>query len=78
MRRLASGDLETSIDGEQRRDEIGDMARALGVFKENAQEKVRIESASEQERAAAEAERQRNELEKQEIDRQIQFAVVHG
>ncbi len=30
---------------------------------------------SEQERAAAEAERQRNELEKQEIDRQIQFAV---
>lgn len=75
MRRLASGDLDTSIDGEQRRDEIGDMARALGIFKENAQEKVRIETASEQERAAADEERRRNELEKQEADRQIQFAV---
>lgn len=75
MRKLASGDLETSIDGESRGDEIGDMARALGIFKENAQAKVRIEAASEQERAAAEEERRRNEQEKQEIDRQIQFAV---
>ena len=76
MRRLAAGDLETSFDGESRRDEIGDMARALGIFKENAQAKVRIEAASEQERLAAEAERQKNEQEKQDIDRQIQFAVT--
>jgi methyl-accepting chemotaxis protein len=76
MRRLAAGDLETAFDGEGRRDEIGDMARALGIFKENAQEKVRIEAASEEERAAAEAERLKNEQEKQEIDRQIQFAVT--
>jgi methyl-accepting chemotaxis protein len=75
MRRLAAGDLETAIEGEARRDEIGDMARALGIFKENAQEKVRIEAMSEQERAAADAEREGNEREKQEIDRQIQFAV---
>jgi methyl-accepting chemotaxis protein len=76
MRRLAAGDLNTAFDGETRRDEIGDMARALGIFKENAQEKVRIEAASEQERAAAEAERLKNEQEKQDIDRQIQFAVT--
>jgi methyl-accepting chemotaxis protein len=76
MRRLASGDLETAIDGEARHDEIGDMARALGIFKENAREKVRIEAESEEERAAAEAERARNEREKQDIDRQIQFAVA--
>ncbi|MDO1581067.1 methyl-accepting chemotaxis protein [Rhizobium oryzicola] len=76
MRRLAAGDLETNIAGEARGDEIGDMARALGIFKENAQAKVRIEAASEQERAAAEEERRRNEQEKQEIDRQIQFAVA--
>ncbi|MFD1745972.1 methyl-accepting chemotaxis protein [Rhizobium helianthi] len=75
MRKLASGDLDTNIDGVSRGDEIGDMARALGIFKENAQAKVRIEVASEQERAAAEEERRRNEQEKQEIDRQIQFAV---
>jgi methyl-accepting chemotaxis protein len=76
MRRLAAGDLDTAIDGEARRDEIGDMARALGIFKENAREKVRIEAESEEERAAAEAERARNEREKQDIDRQIQFAVA--
>ncbi|WP_246659340.1 HAMP domain-containing methyl-accepting chemotaxis protein [Rhizobium sp. FY34] len=76
MRKLAAGDLETSFDGQTRRDEIGDMARALGIFKENAQEKVRLEAASEEERAAAEAERRQNEAEKQEIDRQIQFAVT--
>ncbi|MCO5733065.1 methyl-accepting chemotaxis protein [Rhizobium sp. SSA_523] len=75
MRRLASGDLNTSIEGEGRRDELGDMARALGIFKENAREKVRLEAESEEERAAAEAERLRGEAEKQEIDRQIQFAV---
>ncbi|WP_377298468.1 methyl-accepting chemotaxis protein [Rhizobium sp. SGZ-381] len=75
MRRLASGDLDTDIAGEARHDEIGDMARALGIFKENAREKVRIEAQAEEERGAAEAERVRNEEEKQAIDRQIQFAV---
>ena len=75
MRRLAAGDLDAGVNGDARADEIGEMARALGVFKENALAKIRIEAESEQERAAAEAERQRNDLEKQEIDRQIEFAV---
>ncbi|KAA0699557.1 methyl-accepting chemotaxis protein [Neorhizobium sp. P12A] len=75
MRRIADGLLETSISGEQRRDEIGDMARALGIFKENAISKIRIEEQSDEERAAAEHERQRNDEEKRELDRQIDFAV---
>ncbi|MBT9371892.1 HAMP domain-containing methyl-accepting chemotaxis protein [Rhizobium sp. CSW-27] len=76
MRRLAAGDLSTAIEGAARRDELGDMARALGIFKENAEAKLRVEAMSEQERAQAEAERRRNEAEKQEIDRQIEFAVT--
>ncbi|WP_337266601.1 methyl-accepting chemotaxis protein [Oryzifoliimicrobium ureilyticus] len=76
MRRLADGALDTGITGEKRGDEIGDMARALGIFKENAISKVRIEEQSEQERAAAEAERQRNDEEKRELDRQIELAVT--
>ncbi|MDQ0458133.1 methyl-accepting chemotaxis protein [Rhizobium paknamense] len=76
MRRLASGDLQTHIAGETRADEIGDMARALGVFKDNAEAKLRIEARSEEERAAAEAERQRNDAEKQDAERQVQFAVA--
>jgi methyl-accepting chemotaxis protein len=75
MRRIADGMLETSISGEQRRDEIGDMARALGIFKENAISKIRIEEQSDEERAAAEHERQRNDAEKRELDRQIDYAV---
>ncbi|PZM11960.1 methyl-accepting chemotaxis protein [Rhizobium tubonense] len=75
MRRIAEGRLETSISGEQRYDEIGDIARALGIFKENALSKIRIEEQSDEERAAAENERQRNDAEKRELDRQIDFAV---
>ncbi|WP_454848237.1 methyl-accepting chemotaxis protein [Rhizobium binxianense] len=75
MRRIADGVLDTTISGEQRVDEIGDMARALGIFKENAISKIRIEEESEEERTAAEHERQRNDAEKHEMDRQIEFAV---
>ncbi len=75
MRGLAAGALDTTIEGDARRDEIGDMARALGIFKENALSKVRIESESEEQRARAEQERLRNDAEKREIDRQIDFAV---
>ncbi|ASY61770.1 Methyl-accepting chemotaxis protein [Sinorhizobium sojae CCBAU 05684] len=75
MRRLADGLLDTAIDGDGRRDEIGDMARALGIFKENALSKVRIEAESAEQRARAEAERSRNDAEKQELDRQIDLAV---
>ncbi|WP_455874678.1 methyl-accepting chemotaxis protein [Rhizobium yanglingense] len=75
MRRIADGALDTSISGEKRSDEIGDMARALGIFKENAISKIRIEEESEEERAAAEQERQRNDAEKREMDRQIELAV---
>ena len=75
MRRIADGMLETAISGELRHDEIGDMARALGIFKENALSKIRIEEQSDEERTAAEHERQRNDAEKRELDRQIDFAV---
>ena len=75
MRRIAEGRLETAISGEQRHDEIGDIARALGIFKENALSKIRIEERSEEERAAGEQERRRNDAEKRELDRQIDLAV---
>jgi methyl-accepting chemotaxis protein len=75
MRRLAEGVLDTAIHGDKRGDEIGDMARALGVFKANALEKLRVESLSEEQRLAAEAERMRNDAEKQASQAQIDFAV---
>ena len=75
MRRIADGKLDTSISGEARRDEIGEMARALGVFRENALSKQRIEAESSEERSRAETERRRNDQEKQMLDAQIEFAV---
>ncbi|MEM7566745.1 MAG: HAMP domain-containing methyl-accepting chemotaxis protein [Pseudomonadota bacterium] len=52
MRALASGDLKTDIPDENRRDEIGSMARALRVFRDNARDTDRLRRAE----AAREAE----------------------
>nr|WP_210341638.1 HAMP domain-containing methyl-accepting chemotaxis protein [Rhizobium setariae] len=75
MRRIADGRLETTISGDKRPDEIGDMARALSVFKDNALAKVTMERQAQESRLTADAERERNEQDKQESARQIQFAV---
>jgi methyl-accepting chemotaxis protein len=75
MRHLAEGALDTAISGDKRLDEIGDMARALAVFKGNALAKESMEREAEASRRAADAERQRNEAERQESVEQIQFAV---
>ena len=44
MQLLASGQLDIEISGEDRRDEIGSVAKALHVFKSNAQEKAKFET----------------------------------
>ena len=59
MHTLANGDAEIEIVGQDRGDEIGGMAQALQVFKENALEKVRLED--EQQNLQRQAERQRKE-----------------
>jgi methyl-accepting chemotaxis protein/CHASE3 domain sensor protein len=56
MGRLAQGDLAIDVTNAQRRDEIGALARALEIFKINAQEMKRLEAeqAAAEQRAAAE------------------------
>ncbi|WP_449221590.1 methyl-accepting chemotaxis protein [Tistrella mobilis] len=39
---LAADDLETEVQGTDRRDEIGDVARAMLIFRDNAQERRRL------------------------------------
>lgn len=75
VKSLSEGKLETEIPYTQRKNEFGNIARALEVFRENAHEKLLIESRSAEERAEAESERGRNDAEKRETDRQIDFAV---
>jgi len=64
MKTLADGDLTVEIQGLARRDEVGEMARAVEVFKTNAIERVRAEKAEAEHRAAVEAERERAAAEK--------------
>ncbi|MDR3515336.1 MAG: methyl-accepting chemotaxis protein [Azospirillaceae bacterium] len=47
MGRLASGDRLTAVPGAQRRDEIGAMARAIEVFRTNAEEMERLKAEEE-------------------------------
>jgi methyl-accepting chemotaxis protein len=53
MRRLALRDLTTEIEGQQRRDEIGLMAKAVQVFKENALRAGALETEAASARARA-------------------------
>jgi methyl-accepting chemotaxis protein len=60
MSKLAGGDLSVEVEGQARRDEVGAMAKAVQVFKENGLEKVRLEGESATVQAEAEDERRRN------------------
>ena len=55
MARLARHELTVSIDGRDRQDEVGDMARAIQVFKDDLIEASRMAKAQQQEQAAKEA-----------------------
>ena len=59
MKRLSEGDFALSIDGADRQNEIGEMARALEVFKASGLERERLErdqaAAAEEERRRAQA-----------------------
>jgi Methyl-accepting chemotaxis protein len=59
MQSLAGGDLKVEIDGRDRKDEIGLMAAAVQVFKENAIERERLtaQQAKEQEERNRRAQR---------------------
>ncbi|TBN14892.1 methyl-accepting chemotaxis protein [Agrobacterium cavarae] len=60
MSRLAAGDLSASIDGEDRPDEIGAMARAVEVFKSNALKTKELEHQAEAQRNMTEEQRRQN------------------
>ncbi len=54
MKALAEGDLEVEVKGAGRSDEIGEMARTVEVFRENA---LKISSMTDEERAGSERRR---------------------
>ena len=75
MRTLAAGDAETAIPFADRRDEIGEMAEAVSVFRDNAIERAVLERQAEESRSLSETERMRREEQKAREAAEVQFAV---
>jgi methyl-accepting chemotaxis protein len=62
--KITQGELDTSVEGQDVKDEIGELARAVEIFRENAIEMRRMEEEKTQAEARAQEEKQRamNEL----------------
>ncbi|REF89317.1 methyl-accepting chemotaxis protein [Methylovirgula ligni] len=65
MRKLAQGRIDVGVPPLGEGDEIAEMSQRVQVFKENAVEKARLETAAEAARKAAEEDRARQEIETQ-------------
>ena len=70
MTYLAKGQLEVNVPGLGRRDEVGQMAGTVQIFKDEAIRAKASEAAAAQARQQADAERARNESERAESARQ--------
>jgi len=75
MTALANGDTEAPVEGRDRRDEVGQMAAAVAVFRDNALERLRLEQEADANRILSETERLARETQKAKDDADTQFAV---
>ena len=77
MSRLAGGDLTAEIEGEDRPDETGAMARAVQVFKDNALKTRELERQADQQRHMTEEQRRQN-AEEQRIRAEAMAQATNG
>jgi methyl-accepting chemotaxis protein len=75
MRRLANGDLDVSIEGQDRGDEVGVMAKAVQVFKDNGLKARALEADAERLRADTEGQRERSEAERRRTEAEQAMVV---
>jgi methyl-accepting chemotaxis protein len=75
MECIANGNLDTEIEAEGRKDEIGRLATSLVFFRSASMEKLALESEAASARELTENERRMREDAKAEQDRQIKMAV---
>nr|WP_321982373.1 HAMP domain-containing methyl-accepting chemotaxis protein [uncultured Cohaesibacter sp.] len=57
MQRLADGDVDTSIPGQSRKDELGDMAHTVDIFKQNIVKARTLEAEQQENKRKAEEEK---------------------
>lgn len=75
METLASGNVTDEVEGLGRKDELGEMAKAVAVFRDNALERVRLEQEADANRSLSEKERIAREEQKAKEAANTQFAV---
>ncbi|PTM97258.1 HAMP domain-containing methyl-accepting chemotaxis protein [Mycoplana dimorpha] len=76
MKQLADGNIGQDIPYSERRDEIGEMAAAVAVFRDNAGERMRLERQAASDRALAEGERMAHEAERNRESARVQAAMA--
>ncbi|HEU0072124.1 MAG TPA: methyl-accepting chemotaxis protein [Alphaproteobacteria bacterium] len=72
MRAIAGGDLATNVPGAKRADEVGEIARALAVFKENLEQNRRLEAEKAAEQAAREVRQKNLEISIEDFNRDVE------
>lgn len=77
MTQLAAGALEADIPGEDRKDEVGGMAKAVAIFKRNAVEKRSMDEAARREQKAKEERQIRIDALLQKFDRSAAGVVTN-
>ena len=76
MEEIAGGNLNANISGADRQDEVGTLARALDVFKQNAIERLRLEDREKAEVATREARQAKIESATRRFDQAIIAALA--
>ncbi|AYG69731.1 MULTISPECIES: methyl-accepting chemotaxis protein [unclassified Rhizobium] len=72
---LADGNTEEPVSGIERKDEVGQMAAAVSVFRDSAIERIRLEQEAAAGRSLSEKERLEREAQKAKDAADAQFAV---
>ena len=75
MNSLASGETAAPVEGQDRRDELGQMAKAVAIFRDNALERIRLEKEADANRSLSERERMEREAQKAKDAADTQYAV---
>ncbi|MBX5220578.1 MULTISPECIES: methyl-accepting chemotaxis protein [unclassified Rhizobium] len=76
MTRLAEGDTNSDISGLDRRDEVGHMAKAVSIFRDNAIERRQIQARAEADRSVSDGERREREAQKAREAAELERAVA--
>jgi methyl-accepting chemotaxis protein len=75
MSRILDGDYHSAVDGTERRDEIGDMARSAEVLRKAALEKESAEREAEEALQSRDSERAANETDRRREEAEIRYCV---